>query len=137
MVLARTPMEVGIQYVRMAIARDYSPGGRATLYINKGVDDHWQLFLVWKQTSSPEDSRPGKFLRERLPELATECSSEPDAEARILTVLLSMLSLVCQDTVGFRDQCLRRIGELVSVFCTHHLQPRSYRAETRAKYGLI
>ena len=88
MVLARTPMEVGIQYVRMAIARDYSPGGRATLYINKGVDDHWQLFLVWKQTSSPEDSRPRKFLRERLPELATDCSSEPDAEARILTVLL-------------------------------------------------
>ena len=32
----------------------------------------------------------------------------------VVSVLLSMLSLVCDDTLRFRDQCLSQIGKLVS-----------------------
>ena len=88
---------------------------KATLFLRETTPDHWQVFIAWHQTANSESSRPKRFLRDQMNVFATDCAIQQNTKDMVVSLLLSMLSLVCSDTLVFRDQCLHRIGELVSV----------------------
>ena len=88
---------------------------KATLFLHETTPDHWQVFIAWHQTANLESSRPKNFLRDQMHVFATDCGTQQDTKQMVVSLLLSMLSLVCTDTLAFRDQCLHRIGELVSI----------------------